>query len=128
MELNPVSTKQARIAELARELPGRRLVSLNHHLDKEWLLEACRQTRKDGAVGVDGVDWDDYSRQLDANLASLLERAKDGERYRAPAVRRVHIPNREWRDASAGHPDFGGQNPPEGGGHAAHARLRAGFP
>ena len=92
MELNPVSTKQARIAELARELPGRRLVSLNHHLDKEWLLEACRQTRKDGAVGVDGVDWDDYSRQLDANLASLLDRAKDGERYRAPAVRRVHIP------------------------------------
>lgn len=87
-----MSTKQARIAELARKLPGRRLVSLNHHLDKEWLLEACRQTRKDGAAGVDGVDWDDYSRQLDANLASLLERAKAGERYRAPAVRRVHIP------------------------------------
>jgi group II intron reverse transcriptase/maturase len=92
LKLNPVSTKQARIAELARKLPGRRLVSLNHHLDKEWLLEACRQTRKDGAVGVDGVAWDEYSRQLDANLASLLDRAKAGERYRAPAVRRVHIP------------------------------------
>ena len=52
LEPSTVSTKQARIAELARALPGRRLVSLNHHLDKEWLLEACRQTRKDGAVGV----------------------------------------------------------------------------
>ena len=92
MEPDTVSTKQARIAELARQLPGKRLVSLNHHLDMEWMRAACRLTRKDGAVGVDGVDWDEYSRNLGGNLFSLLDRAKDGDSYRAPAVRRVYIP------------------------------------
>lgn len=67
-------------------------MSLNHHLDLEWLEEACRRTRKDGAAGVDGMTWDEYSRNLPERLTDLLERAKDGDSYRAPPVRRVHIP------------------------------------
>ena len=55
------------------------------------MREACRQTRRDGAAGVDGVGWEQYSQQLDSNLAELLDQAKGGV-YRAPAVRRVHIP------------------------------------
>ena len=92
LESHPVSTKQTQIAELARKLPGRRLVSLNHHLDLAWMEEACRRTRKDGAAGVDGMTWDDYSSDLPARLTDLLDRAKDGDSYRAPPVRRVHIP------------------------------------
>ena len=38
-----VYTKQARIAELARKLPERVLVSLNHYLDMDWMQEACRR-------------------------------------------------------------------------------------
>jgi group II intron reverse transcriptase/maturase len=64
---------------------------LAHHIDVVWLHEAYRRTRKDGAVGVDGVTAAQYEADLDANLASLLERFKTG-RYRAPALRRVHIP------------------------------------
>ena len=30
--------------------------SLHHVLDLEWMLEAYRLTRKDGAPGIDGVD------------------------------------------------------------------------
>jgi group II intron reverse transcriptase/maturase len=56
-----------------------------------WLQEAYRRTRKDGPVGVDGVTAVQYEAELEANLKSLLERFKSG-RYRAPAVRRVHIP------------------------------------
>jgi len=65
--------------------------SLNHFLDITWLREAFRRTRKDGAPGVDGQTWAEYGEDLENNLRSLLDRAKSGT-YRAPPVRRVHIP------------------------------------
>ena len=49
-----VSTRQQRIAELARQCPEMGFTSLAHHIDIDWLHEAYRRTRKDGAVGVDG--------------------------------------------------------------------------
>ena len=55
------------------------------------LSEAYWRTRKDGAPGVDGQTWAEYGQELEANLCSLLERLKT-QRYRAPAVRRKHIP------------------------------------
>ena len=91
MKSEPVYTKQQRIAQLAGQTPRFRMVSLNQYLDLEWLREAYRRTRKDGALGVDGVSAEDYERNLDANLANLLERAKSGS-YRAPPVRRTYIP------------------------------------
>jgi len=86
-----VSTKQRRIAELARQMPGKALTSLSQHIDIEWLRDAFRRTRKDGAAGVDGQTAAEYEAQLEDNLRSLLGRAKSGT-YRAPPVRRVHIP------------------------------------
>jgi group II intron reverse transcriptase/maturase len=65
--------------------------NLAHHIDLDWLLTAYTQTRKDGAVGVDGRTADDYEADLKANLQDLLNRAKSGT-YVAPPVRRVHIP------------------------------------
>ena len=86
-----ISTKLERIAKLAREIRGATLKTLAHHIDVNWLREAYRRTRKDGAPGVDGVSAEQYAEQLEENLRSLLDRAKSG-RYRAPPVRRVHIP------------------------------------
>jgi group II intron reverse transcriptase/maturase len=60
-------------------------------LDLDWLREAYRRTRKDSAVGVDGQTAADYEQDLEGNLQRLLDRAKSGT-YRAPPVRRVHIP------------------------------------
>jgi len=65
---------------------------LAHHMDIDWLKEAYRKTRKDGAVGVDGQTAKDYAVDLEANLQSLLDRAKAGDPYKAPPVRRVYIP------------------------------------
>jgi RNA-directed DNA polymerase len=90
-EPDPVFTKQQRIAELARQSPQMGLTSLAHHIDLRWLYEAYRRTRRDGATGVDGQTAADYAVNLQANLQSLLERAKSGT-YVAPPVRRVHIP------------------------------------
>jgi RNA-directed DNA polymerase len=87
-----VSTKQERIAQLAEQMPGVALTSLSHHIDIEWLKEAYRRTRKDGAVGVDGQTAREYTADLEGNLQSLLDRAKSGDHYRAPPVRRVYIP------------------------------------
>jgi RNA-directed DNA polymerase len=86
-----VSTRQQRIATLAKQSPQTAFISLNHYLDLEWLREAFHRTRKDGAPGVDGQTWTDYAENLEENLQSLLDRAKSGT-YRAPPVRRVHIP------------------------------------
>jgi group II intron reverse transcriptase/maturase len=87
-----ISTKLERIAKLAKQMPGAPLRTLAHHIDIEWLREAYRRTRKDGAVGVDGQTATEYAAQLEGNLRSLLDRAKSGDHYRAPPVRRVHIP------------------------------------
>lgn len=86
-----VSTKLERIAELARKMSGVPLTTLAHHIDVDWLREAYRRTRKDGARGVDGRGAAEFAEHLEDNLRSLLDRAKSGI-YRAPPVRRVHIP------------------------------------
>ena len=91
-----VSTKLQRIAELAKATPQMVLTTLAHHIDAEWLREAYRRTRKDGAVGVDEQTAAQYAQHLDENLRGLLERFKSGT-YHAPPVRRVHIPKGDGR-------------------------------
>lgn len=86
-----VSTKLQRIAELARTAPTMVLTTLAHHVDVEFLREAYRRTRKSGASGVDGQTAAEYAENLEENLQALHERFKTGT-YRAPPVRRVHIP------------------------------------
>jgi RNA-directed DNA polymerase len=91
MESSEVSTKQRKIARLARIHPELSFTSLSYHIDGEWLLEAYRRTRKDGASGIDGQTAEEYERDLIPNLRSLLERFKSGK-YFAPPVLRVNIP------------------------------------
>ena len=91
MESENVLTKQQRIATNARIHHDVAFTSLAYHLDLEWLHEAYRRTRKDGAVGVDEQTAKQYEEHLEQNLRSLLEQAKAGT-YRAPPVRRAHIP------------------------------------
>jgi RNA-directed DNA polymerase len=86
-----ISTKQRRIAELAKQMPGTAMTSLSHHMDVDWLREAHHRTRSDGATGVDGQSAKDFSAELEGNLQALLDGAKSGT-YRAPPVRRVYIP------------------------------------
>jgi len=90
-EPDGVSTKQQRLAELARRSPQMGFTSLNHYLDLDWMLEAYNRTRKDGAPGVDGQTDSDYGLTLLDNLETLLDRAKAGTYFALP-VRRVHIP------------------------------------
>jgi len=92
-----MSTGQQRIAELAEQCPQVAFTTLAHHLNLTLLLHAYHATRKDGAPGVDGQTGADYAKNLLDNLRGLLDRAKSGN-YRAPPVRRVHIPKGTGRE------------------------------
>ena len=100
-----VSTTQKRIAELARKLKGKAILSLAHHIDMDSMRVAYAMTRKDGAPGIDGVTADDYERELDANLERLLNGFKSGT-YKAPSVRRAYIAKADGGQRALGIPTF----------------------
>jgi hypothetical protein len=86
-----ISTRLEQIATLAKQAPEMAFTTLGHHIDFDLLCEAFERTNWRSAPGVDGVKARAYMEDLESNLRSLLERAKSGI-YRAPPVRRVHIP------------------------------------
>jgi RNA-directed DNA polymerase len=79
------------------------LTSLHHLIDLEWMFEAYRLTRKDGAPGIDGVTAADYEANLEVHLNDLLTRIKSG-RYVAPPVRRHYIPKADGTKRPLGIP------------------------
>ena len=86
-----VYTKQQRIAKASEKHSGESLVSVAHHIDVQWMYYAYELTRKDGAVGIDGVTASEYEVGLWGRLENLVELLKSGT-YRAPPVKRVYIP------------------------------------
>ena len=52
------------------------MYSLHHVIDLDWMMEAYRLTRKDGAPGIDGVTAAEYEVNLEANLLDLVDRIK----------------------------------------------------
>jgi group II intron reverse transcriptase/maturase len=100
-----VSTKQERIAMLAKNNPAMALTSLNHYIDYEWVRYAYDCTRKDGAVGADGQTGEEYAANLELNLLSLIGRLKSGS-YRAPPVRRHFIEKPDGSLRGLGIPSF----------------------
>lgn len=81
------------------------MTSLAHHIDMTLLHRSYQRTRRDGAPGIDGQRAEDYEVGLQANPKDLEERLKSG-RYRAPAVRRVHIPKGDGKTRPIGIPTF----------------------
>jgi len=99
-----MSTSLLRLAALGRRHPQRCFTNLNQYLTKDLLRAAFHQTRRDGAVGVDGQTAADYARELEDNLESLLARAQSG-RYVAPPVKRGYVPKGDAKRA-IGIPSF----------------------
>ena len=76
-----------------------------HVIDREFLREASRQTRKSSAPGVDQVTAAQYADNLDDNLRDLHERLRDN-RYVAPPVERVWIEKEDGKQRPIGTPCF----------------------
>lgn len=63
-EFSLVSTKQQRIAKLAKQSPEMVFTSLAYHMDIKWLKEAYRRTKKNGSAGIDGMTAREYETNL----------------------------------------------------------------
>src|ERR1017187_7710821 len=66
-----VSSDLDRVRQVAREDRDVRFTALLHHVTVERLEQAYRAIRPGAAPGVDGVRWEDYGRDLEANLRDL---------------------------------------------------------
>ena len=103
--LENITTKQQRITTLAQRSPEFAFFSLAHHIDLQWLEVAYHRTRKDGATGIDDVTGKQYAENLQENLQNLLDRLKSGM-YKAPPVKRKHIPKGTSETRPIGIPTF----------------------
>jgi len=79
------------IADKARKEPNHRFGDLYRQLNQASLKVSFYLLRKNAASGVDGVTFQEYEQNLEANLAGLVERLKR-KSYHARLVRRKYIP------------------------------------
>jgi group II intron reverse transcriptase/maturase len=75
------------VREAARKDGTLKFTALLHHVNEDCLTEAFFNLKKTAAVGVDGVTWHEYERNLEANIADLHGRIHRGA-YRAKPSRR----------------------------------------
>ena len=85
-----------RVRRVAATDKEARFTALLHHVDVDRLRAAYWALEPKAAPGVDGVTWEDYGQDLEANLRDLHARVHRGG-YRARPSRRVFIPKADGR-------------------------------
>ena len=96
-----VSSALDRVRQVAKGDKEVRFTALLHHITVERLEAAYRALKPKAAPGIDGVTWEAYGQQLEANLQDLHLRLHSGA-YRARPSRRVHIPKADGRQRPLG--------------------------
>ena len=96
-----VSSGLDRVREVARKDKDAKFTALLHHVDLSRLWAAYAAIRPKAAPGVDGVTWQDYGKDLRANLEDLHRRVHSGA-YRASPSQRVFIPKPDGRQRPLG--------------------------
>lgn len=84
------------VREAARKDSKLEFTALLHHVNEDCLTEAFFNLKKEVAVGVDGVTWQEYGRDLEANIRGLHDRIHRGA-YRAKPSRRSWISKPDGR-------------------------------
>src|SRR5262252_1298812 len=90
-----------RVRRLAAQDKEARFTALLHHVSVARPRAAYLACRPQAAAGVDGVTWEAYGEDLEANLQDLHGRLHRGA-YRAKASRRVYIPKADGRQRPLG--------------------------
>ncbi len=90
-----------RVREVARRDKNARFTALLHHVTVARLRTAYRAIRPQAAPGVDGVTWQAYGQDLEANLQDLHHRVHSGG-YRARPSRRAYISKADGRQRPLG--------------------------
>jgi len=89
------------VREAARTGSTLKFTALLHHVNEDCLTEAFFNLKKTAAVGIDGVTWHEYERDVESNIADLHDRIHRGA-YRAMPSRRVWIPKPDGRQRPLG--------------------------
>jgi RNA-directed DNA polymerase len=90
-----------RVRRVAATDKEARFTALLHHVDVDRLRAAFGALKPKAAPGVDGVTWEDYEQDLEANLRDLHARVHRAG-YRARPSRRVYIPKPDGRQRPLG--------------------------
>ena len=96
-----VSHALNRVRQVAERDKEARFTALLHHVNVASLGEAYGAIKPKAAPGVDGVTWEAYGQNLEANLTDLHRRLHSGA-YRAKPSRRVYIPKADGRQRPLG--------------------------
>lgn len=86
-----MTTKIARINQIAKEKPKEVFTSIYHLINLELLKECYDELDGNKAIGLDKVTKDMYFMNLDENLNNLVDRLK-AKSYRPSPARKVNIP------------------------------------
>lgn len=86
-----MSTKIARINQIAKERPQEVFTSIYHLINYELLKECFEELDGNKATGLDKVTKDMYHMNLDENLNNLVDKLKT-KSYRPSPARKVNIP------------------------------------
>jgi group II intron reverse transcriptase/maturase len=86
----PMETVLARLTEIAKGNPNTRFTSLAHYLNEDFLKACYEELKTNRATGVDRVTVEEYGKNLNQNIRSLVERMKKWS-YRPQPVRRAYI-------------------------------------
>jgi retron-type reverse transcriptase len=98
-----VETKLALISQRARKDARYRFTCLAHLLNEGFLERSYRGLGRNKALGVDGVSWEEYGKNLGENLKGLVVRMK-AKQYGPQPARRVYIPKDEHTTRPLGIP------------------------
>ena len=102
-EMNNTWVKLSLISEHAKRSPQLQFTSLAHLLNVDFLRDCYNSLNRNKAVGIDGVCWKEYGKNLDVNLENLVERMKR-KKYKPMPAKRVYIPKNEKEKRPLGIP------------------------
>jgi hypothetical protein len=90
-----------RVRQVAKRDRKAQFTALFHHVTIDRLRTSFLALRRGAAAGVDGVTWEQYQQNLEANLQELHARLHRGA-YRAKPSRRVFIPKADGQQRPLG--------------------------
>jgi len=90
-----------RVRQAAKARKKERFTALLHHVSVDLLRDAYFWLKRNAAPGVDGVTWQDYAQDLEANIVDLHARIHRGA-YRALPSRRKYIAKPDGRQRPLG--------------------------
>ena len=90
-----------RVRQAAKARKKERFTALLHHVSVDLLKDAYFWLKRNAAPGVDGVTWQEYAQDLEANIVDLHARIHRGA-YRALPSRRKYIAKPDGRQRPLG--------------------------